>query len=150
MPSPTTRNESRYKRPESVLVVVYTADRRVLLLRRKEPPSFWQSVAGSLEWGEDPQQAMVRELREETGIESKEVVDCYVLNRFLIYPMWRDRYAPGVVEGLEYVFRLKLDTICEITLNEREHAEYQWVSRREALERVSSYTNFEAIEQWVF
>ena len=149
MPSPATKNETRYKRPESVLVVVYTGDGQVLLLRRREPSTFWQSVAGSLEWGESPRRAVARELREETGIEDRQAVDCRVTNRFLIYPMWRDRYAPGVVENTEYVFRLELDTACGITLDDREHVEYRWLSRREALMRVSSHTNFAAIERWV-
>ena len=141
------KDESHYKRPESVLVVVYTREGLVLLLRRKQPPGFWQSVAGSLEWGEDLRLAVARELREETGIEDR-VVDCQVANRFLIYPMWRDRYAPGIVENVEYVFRLKLDAVRRIILNEREHAEYRWLPRYEALERVSSHTNFAAIERW--
>ena len=149
MPNPATKNDSRHKRPESVLVVVYTGDGRVLLLRRRKPPSFWQSVAGSLEWGESLRLAVARELREETGIEDREAVDCHVTNRFLIYPMWRDRYAPGVVENTEYVFRLELDALCEITPDSREHMEYRWLPRYEALRRVSSHTNFAAIERWV-
>ncbi|MGD8932832.1 MAG: NUDIX domain-containing protein, partial [Chromatiales bacterium] len=49
-----------YKRPESVLVVVYTAGGEVLLLRRTRPRDFWQSVTGSLHWGESPRQAARR------------------------------------------------------------------------------------------
>ena len=40
-----------YKIPQSVLVVIYTAEQDVLLIRRTEPdpdaPAFWQSVTGS-------------------------------------------------------------------------------------------------------
>ena len=44
------------KRPESVLVVVYTAASEILLLNRVGV-SFWQSVTGSMEWHEtDPLQ----------------------------------------------------------------------------------------------
>ncbi|MGW8310783.1 MAG: NUDIX domain-containing protein, partial [Thiogranum sp.] len=42
-----------YKRPESVLVVIYTASGEVLMLERQQPAGYWQSVTGSLEWGED-------------------------------------------------------------------------------------------------
>ena len=57
-----------YKRPESVLVVVYTADRETLILQRVGN-SFWQSVTGSLNWDEEsPEEAARRELFEETGI----------------------------------------------------------------------------------
>ena len=37
------------KLPLSVLVVVHTAQREVLLLERAARPGFWQSVTGSLE-----------------------------------------------------------------------------------------------------
>ena len=45
-----SEKDRRYKRPESVLVVVYTRSNEILALRRKQPNYFWQSVAGSLEW----------------------------------------------------------------------------------------------------
>ena len=61
--------DTKFKRPESVLVVVYTRTGKVLLLRRADHPEFWQSVTGSMEWGdEQPAETAVRELREETGI----------------------------------------------------------------------------------
>ena len=60
---------TRFKRPESVLVVVYTCTGKVLLLRRADIPEFWQSITGSMEWGdEQPAETAARELREETGI----------------------------------------------------------------------------------
>ena len=120
----------------------------MLLLRRRNPPNFWQSVAGGLEWGECLQPAVARELREETGIEA-DAIDCNTTNRFLIYPIWRDRYAPGVIENVEYVFRLQLGTACKITLDASEHTEYRWSPCDEALKLVSSHTNLVAIERWV-
>lgn len=131
-----------------MLVVVYARDGLVLLLRRRNPAHFWQSVAGSLEWGESVSGAVTRELREETGLAAA-AVDCGVLNKFVIYPVWRHRYAPGVVENAERVFRLELDAACDVTLDPKEHAEYRWLSRDEALALVSSHTNFAAIERWV-
>ena len=44
-----------FKRPESVLVIVYTRTGKVLLMHRKDRPGFWQSVTGSMKWDErDP------------------------------------------------------------------------------------------------
>ena len=140
---------SPYKRPESVLVLVYAKSGEVLLLRRKTPDFFWQSVAGSLEWGEAPRVAAVRELREETGLGAANVVDCEIVNRYLIYPMWRRRYAPGVIENVEYVFRLCLERPCDVKLDAREHREYRWLAAAEAAAAVSSHTNRTAIERWV-
>lgn len=41
-----------YKRPVSILVVIYAQDtKRVLMLQRRDDPDFWQSVTGSVEEG---------------------------------------------------------------------------------------------------
>jgi dATP pyrophosphohydrolase len=136
-----------YKRPESVLVVVYARTGQVLLLRRRQPPDFWQSVTGSLRWGaESPEQAARRELLEETGLRAgAELQATGVQNRFVILPAWRARYAPDVTHNLEHVFRLCLAAPTAIQLHPSEHTEYGWFSRDEALARASSSTNRAAI-----
>jgi dATP pyrophosphohydrolase len=142
--------EHAFKRPESVLVVVYTIAGEVLVLRRGQPADFWQSVTGSLTWDEtDPLQAARRELFEETGLHEVEVMRCPVRNRFPILPAWRHRYAPTVRENTEYVFRVELPARRPVVLNPEEHREYVWLARQEAAARVSSYTNRAAIVQWV-
>lgn len=137
-----------YKRPESVLVLVYTPDKRVLLLRRRRLKHFWQSVSGSLEWGETRGHAAVRELHEETGLDYHPV-DCKTRCRFLIYPVWRYVYAPKVIENCEHQYRLLVSKPCTIRLDTSEHAEYGWFSAAEALFKAGSHTNRAAIRQWV-
>lgn len=142
----TSKKELQYKRPESVLVVVYTHDNEILALRRKHPNYFWQSVAGSLEWDETPEQAVQRELYEETGLSDTELlVDWHTCNEFLIYPIWRHRYAPGVISNKEHLFSLKIEAPCRIVLDTREHSEYRWFSLSEAMIQISSHTNRGAI-----
>ena len=139
-----------FKRPESVLVVVYTEAGEVLMLRRRQPDDFWQSVTGSLEGDETPEQAARRELFEETGLAvSTGLVDCKITNRFPILPAWRPRYAPDVSHNTEYVFRLALTERLTIRINPEEHSEYQWLDRVSAAALASSYTNREAILAWV-
>jgi dATP pyrophosphohydrolase len=138
-----------YKRPESVLVVVYTVQSEVLMLRRKWPPNFWQSVTGSLEWGETPGQAAARELFEETGLAAESLVDCQDKHVFTIYPIWRHRYAPGIKENLEHVFRLRLDGRRDIALDGQEHQQYLWMPKLEAAAVATSHTNRDAILAWV-
>lgn len=142
--------QTRWKRPESVLVVVYTATGEVLVLRRRWPADFWQSVTGSLAWDEaEPIQAAQRELFEETGLGAGlDVVDCQVINRFPIQPAWQPRYGDAR-ENTEYVFRVELPGRLPIRLQADEHSEYHWLSRAEAAVRVSSYTNREAILRFV-
>jgi dATP pyrophosphohydrolase len=44
-------DRTRFRRAESVLVIIHTPDRDCLLLERISPAGFWQSVTGSLNWG---------------------------------------------------------------------------------------------------
>lgn len=140
---------SLYKRPESVLVLVYTKNSEILLMRRLVPKDFWQSVTGSLEQGETPLQAARRELREETDLSAHGLEDCHHSHGFEIYPLWRHRYAPGTTTNREHVFRLCLASAVAVAIDRKEHEAFVWLTRQEALRRVSSYTNREAIERWV-
>jgi dATP pyrophosphohydrolase len=131
-----------------VLVVVFTDDSQVLLLRRYQPFDFWQSVTGSLNNDESHADAAARELQEETGfIEEGELRYSEVSRRFVIDPRWRDRFAPGVVENVEFEWRYRLRAVSEIKLNKEEHAEYRWLPIDEAIETVWSWTNRDAIKQ---
>lgn len=138
----------KFKRPESVLVVVYTRPGKVLLLRRADHPEFWQSITGSMEWGdEQPAETAARELREETGIAvaPTELRDWQIQNRYVLFPQWRYKYAPGVSENTEHFFSLELENETPITVSPSEHSEYAWVTFDEAIERVFSWTNRDAL-----
>ena len=55
-----------FKLPESVLVVVHTAQLQVLLLERAAQPGFWQSVTGSREPDDPPPIPLLRYVNCET------------------------------------------------------------------------------------
>ena len=133
-----------YKRPESVLVVIYTQDAQVLMLERVEPQGFWQSVTGSLHEGESAIDAARRELEEETGLVG-EPIETGLSNTFPIIPAWRARYAPEVTHNHETVFALQLDSVCTVHLNPAEHVAQVWLPREQAAEKASSWTNRDAI-----
>jgi len=140
-----------YKRPESVLVVVYSRGGKVLLLRRADHPEFWQSVTGSMKWEESlPRRAAERELKEETGLDPEAGLQGLDLTfRYEILAQWRYRYAPEVTENLEHVFALELPVEVDVTLNPAEHTDYTWLNVKEALTKATSWSNRDAIRQAV-
>jgi dATP pyrophosphohydrolase len=129
----------KFRRPESVLIVIYTDAKEFLLLERRRPAGFWQSVTGSLEWGETPDRAARRELEEETGITQGVLVNMQWTQTYEILPSFGKVYAPGVVRNLEHAFSLRLPERVDVTLTE--HVQYRWVGDREALSLVSSDSN---------
>jgi len=142
-------NESGYKIPISVLVVVHTPALEVLLLERADRPGFWQSVTGSQDAGETLEQTAVREIREETGLDAAHyrLVDWHKRNEYEIYPRWRHRYAPGVARNTEHVFGLLVPGPLAVTLAPNEHLRYEWAPWRAAADKVFSWSNAEAIRE---
>ncbi|HEY0395353.1 MAG TPA: NUDIX hydrolase [Candidatus Elarobacter sp.] len=77
---------------EAVVVIVRPSPREMLLVRQYRHPlarDNWEVVAGGIEPGESPEEAAVRELREETG---------YVAHR--VVRLWSAFSAPGFCDEL--------------------------------------------------
>jgi len=137
-----------FKLPESVLVVVHTRGLDVLLLERAREPGLWQSVTGSREPGDRDLEATARrELREETGLVAGHLTDWHLTNLYEIWPQWRQRYAPDVTHNTEHVFGFCLPERLAATLDPREHRAQLWLPWPEAMTKVFSSTNREAIGQ---
>lgn len=138
-----------FKIPESVLVVIYTPTRNVLLIRRADSGT-WQSVTGSKDhlhetWTE----TAVREVLEETSIDalapSCQLHDWQLENEYDIYPAWRRRYAPQVSRNTERVFGLQVPDGQPVVLSPKEHTELQWLPLHAAADQCFSASNAEAI-----
>jgi dATP pyrophosphohydrolase len=144
-----------HKIPESVLVVIHTAELQVLLLERADKPGFWQSVTGSKDALDEPLvSTAIREVYEETGIligseavPVKNLRDWKLSNIYEIYPVWRHRYAEGITHNTEHVFGLLVPSTITVTLAAREHLQYRWLLWREAADQCFSPSNAEAILQ---
>ncbi|EPL6454823.1 dihydroneopterin triphosphate diphosphatase [Providencia rettgeri] len=135
-----------FKHPESVLVIIVAeTSGRVLMLRRKDDPDFWQSVTGSLESNEKPYETACREIKEETGfdVEQNGLQDLSHNIIFEIFPHFRHRYAPGVTHCKEHWFKLVLDEERMPLLTE--HTEFRWLSPNEAAKLTKSWSNSQAI-----
>jgi dihydroneopterin triphosphate diphosphatase len=147
-----------------VLVVIYCTDAphsdkadafesRALLIERADHPGFWQSVTGSLDTDDEPlRMTCRREVEEETGIVvgEEDFEDLELTNIYTIYPHWRKRYAPGVVENTEHVYALQVPFArykSSIILSPKEHLRYQWLPIEKAAMTCFSWTNSKALKQ---
>jgi dATP pyrophosphohydrolase len=137
-----------FKLPESVLVVVHTADLDVLLIERAANKGFWQSVTGSREAGDADLAATARrELAEETGLSDGELSDWRLTNLYEIWPQWRARYAPDVTHNTEHVFGFRVQRRCTVRLDPAEHIAQLWLPWQDAMQKTFSPTNRDAIWQ---
>ena len=137
-----------FKIPESVLVIIHTPQLDVLLIERADNPGFWQGVTGSKDTvGEPLLRTAAREVWEETGIDAEpgQFRDWGLVNVYEIYPVWRHRYAPGVIHNTEHVFSLCLPEACEVRLNPGEHTAWQWLPHYVAADLCFSPSNAEAV-----
>lgn len=95
-----------------VACALVDADRRVLIARRpegKQLAGLWEFPGGKVEAGETPEAALLRELKEELGIETKSA--CLAPLTFashtyddfhLMMPLYVCRKWQGVVQNLEH------------------------------------------------
>ena len=140
------------KNNNTVLIIVYTENvNQILMLQRRDDPSFWQSVTGSLEENESPYQAAIREVKEETGIDIKRenltLIDCYQSVEFEIFPHFRYKYAPNVTHCKEHWFLLELPDERVPVLTE--HLAYQWLEPAKAAELTKSPNNAQVIRKYL-
>ncbi|WP_299513511.1 dihydroneopterin triphosphate diphosphatase [uncultured Limnohabitans sp.] len=149
MANPLPPSPDTFKIPESVLVLIYTPEQDVLLIRRTDWGT-WQSVTGSKDHPEESWlDTAIREVQEETGIDalhtSCQLQDWELENVYDIYPAWRWRYAPEVSRNTERVFGLCVPQRLPVVLSPREHTEAQWLPWHAAADQCFSPSNAEAI-----
>lgn len=145
-----------YKIPRSVLVVIYTPIKEVLLIERAnqqgQPSGVWQSVTGSLDFEEETfADCAGREIMEETGLDAyahgHKLTDWKYENTYDIWPHYLHRYAPGIRRNTERVFGLRIPAACRVTLAPREHVDQMWLPWEQAALKVSSASNEMAIRK---
>ena len=132
------------------MIVIHTEGGEFLLMERRRPPGFWQSVTGSLEWGESADAAARREVVEETGIIQGVLVNLQWTQVYEILPAFGKVYAPGITRNLEHAFSLRLLQRVPVTLSDSEHVRSRWVAGPEAVDTVSSSTNRAVIDSLRF
>ena len=105
--------------------IYHPEDRKILLLKvENEKVSFWQPITGGIESGESPEEACIREIKEETGL----VLDCSNLTSLGDFTVKIDENL-----SIHKNLFLVLTEQKEIQISD-EHVGAQWI----ALEKVSS------------
>ncbi len=101
-------------------IVIYR--KKVLILKRQHPSTdglgFWELPGGGLEYGETPQEALTRELKEETNLEIKIVKPVYTFTA--IRPAYQ-------TVGIGF---LCIPTNDHVQISQ-EHTDYKFVSSEE-------------------
>ena len=111
-----------------VLIHVRRGDEFLVAHRSPDSGSYWHTIAGGVEPGEEWQAAALRELWEETGLEA---ADLQPIGEFAyVRESWES--APGVHVDV-HAFLIDVEAGWEPELNE-EHTEYRWLRRDEAAE----------------
>lgn len=100
------------------LVIIFNNEGNILVVRRSSNtnwcPNCWAVVGGKIEKGESPDEGMVREVREETGIK---------LSKYKLKKLIKDKNI------IEYLYIGKVDNDF-VELN-NEHTEYKWATIEE-------------------
>lgn len=125
-------------------MVVHTAT-EALLIKRVDHANFWQSVTGSLEWGEAAYPAALRELTEETGIHADRLRQTGITRSYAILNEWQKRYPPNTLRNREHVLFCSLDSKPQIVLDPNEHTDFIWLEFAQAANQVFSWSNRLAI-----
>lgn len=79
-------NESKNELKKNVVAIIVDNDNKILLLKREDNkniwmPNKWSLVGGAIEKGESPEQACKREIKEETGLDIDDLIDCFTIQR---------------------------------------------------------------------
>ena len=106
-------------RPPIVAAIV-TSNLGVLVARRHDGKPLWTFIAGELEPGEDPTHAMVREVKEETGLQVRAtgVIGC--------------RVHPHTGREMVYLAACPIHGTTAVVGDEEELAEVRWVGLAQA------------------
>ena len=110
-------------------MIEHDSSRKILLVKRSETadylPGIWEDMGGRIKQFEEPEDALRREVREETGLEIEILKPLAVFHDY-----YGERSAENEMLIITYWCKARSDPV---VLSE-EHSAYRWVSPEEALE----------------
>ena len=118
-------------------ILVY--NNKILVIKRTpEDGGFWQTVTGTLEDGESLRSTLEREIEEEVGISKKHI-------KQISDVVYKFNWDKNGWCQTDFVFVVLVDT--DKVVLSHEHIDYAWLDPEEAIERVKTQGNKEAIKK---
>ncbi|MGE0738008.1 RNA pyrophosphohydrolase [Sulfurimonas sp.] len=131
-------------RPNVAMIIVsssYPSAREIFLAQRNDLLDVWQFPQGGIDEGEEIQEALFRELKEEIGTDSVEVI--------AEFPEWISYdFPPKIAQSMKpfvgqkqryFLVKLKEDAVINIQTQHPEFCDYKFVSVDEALSMSASF-----------
>lgn len=112
-----TEEKKKEELKKNAIAIIVNSDNKILLLKRSDDPkqwmpSKWALVGGAIEKGENPKEAVKREIKEETGLEIEKFTNTFTIQRHK--------------DSIEHVFACRYEgEPTDIKLNE-ENTNYGW------------------------
>ncbi|SRR5258706_3648846 len=99
-----------------------------LLVKRSKDddflPDLWELPGGGIDFGEEPQKGLQREIKEECGLDVEVSFPLCVHT----YPMIKDA---NEIQRIEITFLCKLKDVNQSVVLSFEHSDYKWIAERE-------------------
>jgi len=125
-------------------LIEHNSSGKILLLKRAETedylPGIWEDMGGRIKQFEEPEEALRREVREETGLEIEILKPLAVFHDY-----YGERTAENEMLLITYWCKTESD---QVALSE-EHSEHKWVSADEALELAEHIGVRRDIRAWI-
>ncbi|MCX6800684.1 MAG: NUDIX hydrolase [Candidatus Diapherotrites archaeon] len=122
------KEPENFKSKVEIVSCIIEAENEFLMLQRqihKPEGGKWGLPAGKIDAGEKKEEAILREVFEETGIELEQEKVSYFKKIFVRYPTH---------DFIYHMFNAKLPKKPEIKIRNEEHLGFKWVTPKESLE----------------
>jgi len=120
---------------KNVLAVILNSENKFLVVNRKYDPQHWQFPQGGIDGNETEEEAVLREVKEETGLSKLKIATkLNRLNRYYwppeILKKRKERKKDKFCGQVQRIIILK-QTEAETPNPQEEHLDYKWVTKRE-------------------
>mgnify|MGYP001598286586 CR=1 FL=1 len=117
---------------KGVFVVVYKKEKNkvlYLVLKRKLHWKGWEFSKGGVEKKENLRKAVIREIKEETGLKAAKIIDMKIKGKYNYKKMYKDR--PRIKGMSWHLFAAEVGKN-KVKLDKKEHSGYKWLEFEKA------------------